>query len=154
MSRRSRAERNSRAAMFEDRCVERRTSLAAPGRERESIAQLAAQLIAEHGIGDWSLAKRKAARQLGIALVEGIEAQTPQVFSILRTVAAAAGGSLDDIVKLTLMLADLRDFVRVNEIMPSYFKAPYPARATYQVAALPRGARVEVEGILVLSQTR
>jgi len=67
MSRRSRAERNPRAAMFEERRGERRSSFAAPGHERESIAQLAAQLIAEHGIGDWSQAKRKAARQLGLA---------------------------------------------------------------------------------------
>ena len=84
-------------------------------------------------------------------LVEGIEAQTHQVFKNLRAVAQAAGGELDDIVRLTLMLADLGDFAKVNEIMAAYFKPPYPARATYQVAALPRGARVEIEGILVLT---
>ena len=82
-------------------------------------------------------------------LAEGIEAQTHRVFGNLRAVAQAAGGELDDIVKLTLLMADLGDFVKVNEIMATYFKPPYPARATYQVAALPKGARVEIEAILV-----
>jgi reactive intermediate/imine deaminase len=72
------------------------------------------------------------------------------VFRNLRAVAQAAGGELDDIAKLTLLMADLGDFVKVNEIMTTYFTAPYPARATYQVAALPKAARIEVEGILVL----
>ena len=84
-------------------------------------------------------------------LVEGIDAQTHQVLRNLRAVAQAAGGELDDVVKLTLLMADLGDFAKVNEIMASYFKEPYPARATYQVAALPKGARVEVEAILVLA---
>ena len=84
-------------------------------------------------------------------MVDGVEAQTHQVLKNLRAVAQAAGGELDDIVKLTLLLADLADFTRVNEIMASYFRPPYPARATYQVAALPKGARIEVEGILVLA---
>jgi reactive intermediate/imine deaminase len=84
-------------------------------------------------------------------LVEGIEAQTHQVFKNLRAVVQAGGGELDDIVKLTLMLADLGDFAKVNEIMQSYFRAPYPARATFQVSALPRGARIEIEGIAILS---
>jgi reactive intermediate/imine deaminase len=85
-------------------------------------------------------------------LVEGIEAQTHQVLRNLRAVAQAAGGELDDIVKLTLLLTDLADFGKVNEIMATYFKPPYPARATYQVAALPKGARVEIEGVLVLAR--
>jgi 2-iminobutanoate/2-iminopropanoate deaminase len=55
-------------------------------------------------------------------------------------------------VKVTLLLADMNDFARVNDIMAGFFAPPYPARATYQVAGLPRGARVEVEGILVLKQ--
>ncbi|HEY2819023.1 MAG TPA: RidA family protein [Casimicrobiaceae bacterium] len=84
-------------------------------------------------------------------LVEGIDAQTHQVFKNLRAVAVAAGGSLDDMVKLSILLFDLADFAKVNEIMAGYFKGPYPARATYQVAGLPRGARIEVEGILVLA---
>jgi reactive intermediate/imine deaminase len=83
-------------------------------------------------------------------LVEGIEAQAHQVFRNLRAVAQAAGGSLDGVVKVTLLLADLGDFARVNDIMTGYFVKPYPARATYQVAALPKGARIEVDGTLVL----
>jgi reactive intermediate/imine deaminase len=80
----------------------------------------------------------------------GIEAQANQVFRNLRAVAAASGAKLDDIVKLSILLTDLGEFAKVNEIMSSYFHAPYPARATYQVAALPRGARIEVEAILVV----
>ena len=83
-------------------------------------------------------------------LRDGTEAQARQVLENLRAVAAAAGGSLDDIVKLTLLLADMADFQRVNEIMAGCFAKPYPARATYQVAALPRGARIEIEAVLVL----
>ena len=66
-------------------------------------------------------------------------------------VAEAAGGTLDDIVKLTLMLVDMNDFTRVNEIMTSYFKPPFPARATVEVAGLPRGASVEIVAILALT---
>jgi reactive intermediate/imine deaminase len=86
-------------------------------------------------------------------LREGIEAQTRQVLDNLQAVASAAGGSLDDIVKLTLLLTDLGDFAKVNEIMAARFKQPYPARATYQVAALPKAGRIEVEGVLVLQST-
>jgi reactive intermediate/imine deaminase len=82
-------------------------------------------------------------------LVEGIDAQAHQVFRNLRAVAQAAGGELDDVVKLTILMADLADFGKVNEIMATYFNAPYPARATYQVAALPKAAALEVEAILV-----
>ena len=84
-------------------------------------------------------------------LADGVEAQTHQVFKNLRAVAQAAGGELADMVKLTILMADLADFAKVNEIMTTYFKPPYPARATYQVAALPRAARIEIEGILVLT---
>lgn len=96
--------------------------------------------------------------QLGLdpatgSLREGIEAQTRQVLDNLQAVAAAAGGSLDDIVKLTLLLVDLGDFAKVNEIMATRFNQPYPARATYQVAALPKAGRIEVEGVLVLRST-
>lgn len=83
-------------------------------------------------------------------LVDGIEAQTQQVFANLRAVARAAGGSLDDIVKLSILMVDLAAFATVNEIMGGHFSQPYPARATYQVAALPKGALIEVEAILVL----
>jgi reactive intermediate/imine deaminase len=81
-------------------------------------------------------------------LVEGIEAQAHQVFLNMRAVAEAAGASLDGVAKLTVFVVDIGDFVKVNEIMQSYFKAPYPARSTVEVAGLPRGARVEVEGII------
>lgn len=83
-------------------------------------------------------------------LVEGLEAQAHQVFRNLRAVAQAAGGSLDDLVKISVLMVDLAGFGKVNDLMKSYFHEPYPARATYQVAALPRGALIEVEGILVL----
>ena len=84
-------------------------------------------------------------------LVEGIDAQAHQVFKNLRAVAAAAGATLNDIVKLSILLSDLGDFAKVNEIMATYFHEPYPARATYQVAGLPRGARIEVEATVVKS---
>lgn len=86
-------------------------------------------------------------------LVEGIEAQAHQVFRNLRAVAGAAGATLDDIAKLTILLTDLADFAKVNEVMAFYFDAPYPARATYQVGGLPRGARIEVEATLVMRGT-
>ena len=83
-------------------------------------------------------------------LVDGIEAQAHQVFKNLRAVAMAAGGGLDHMVTLTILMQNLADFAKVNEIMSGYFKEPYPARATYQVAALPRAALIEIEGVLVL----
>ena len=83
-------------------------------------------------------------------LVDGIDAQTHQVFRNLSAVAQAAGADLNDIVKLSILLIDLNDFAKVNEIMASYVSAPYPARATYQVAALPRGARIEIEATLII----
>ena len=82
-------------------------------------------------------------------LREGIEAQARQVFANLRAVTEAAGASLDDVVKLSVLLADMGDFAKVNEIMAGHFEPPYPARATYQVAGLPRAARIEVEAIVV-----
>lgn len=82
-------------------------------------------------------------------LVEGLDAQARRVFSNLEAVAAAAGSSLADAVKLTIYLVDLGHFAWVNEIMAQHFKEPYPARATVQVAALPRGALIEVDAVLV-----
>lgn len=85
------------------------------------------------------------------ALVSGeIDAEIHRVLQNLAAVAAAAGASLDHAVKLTVFLTDLAHFARVNEIMPQYFHAPYPARAAIGVAALPRGARVEMECVLSL----
>jgi len=89
-----------------------------------------------------------------MTLVEGLEAQAHQVFRNLRAVTVAAGGSLDDMVKVSILMVDLAGFAKVNEIMASYFSTPYPARATYQVAALPRGALIEVEGTVVLPGVR
>lgn len=81
---------------------------------------------------------------------DSIEAEIHQVFKNLRAVAEAAGGSLADTAKLNVFLTDLVHFARVSEIMSEYFGAPYPARAAIGVAALPRGARVEADAILVI----
>ena len=86
-----------------------------------------------------------------MVLVEGVEAQAHQVFLNMRAVAEAAGASLNNVAKVTIFLADLGDFTKVNEIMQSYFKPPYPARSTVEVSGLPRGARIEIEAILALT---
>lgn len=84
-------------------------------------------------------------------LVAGdVVAQATQVFKNLQAVSEAAGGSLDDAVKVNISLTDLNDFTRVNDVMKTFFHEPYPARACVQVAALPRGATVEIEVILEL----
>ncbi len=83
-------------------------------------------------------------------LVEGFEAQTVQVFENLKAVAEAAGGSLQDIVKLNIYLTDLGNFATVNEVMSRYFQQPYPARAAIGIAALPKAAQVEMDAVLVL----
>ncbi|MGH8751743.1 MAG: RidA family protein [Burkholderiales bacterium] len=85
-------------------------------------------------------------------MVDGIEAQIVRVFENLKAVAQAAGGSLDQVVKLNVFLTDLTHFSRVNEIMARYFHEPYPARAAVGVAALPRGALVEMDAVLVLDE--
>lgn len=79
-----------------------------------------------------------------------IATQTTQVFNNLAAVAEAAGGTLNDAVKVNISLTDLNDFTRVNDVMKQYFQEPYPARACVQVAALPRGSAVEIEVILEL----
>jgi len=81
---------------------------------------------------------------------DDVAAQTHQVFKNLIAVAEAAGGSLSNAVKLTIYLTDLSDFAVVNEIMAGYFSEPYPARATIQVSALPKGSAVEIDAVLVL----
>ncbi len=83
-------------------------------------------------------------------LVGGVGQQIQRVFENLKAVAAAAGGGLNDVVKLTVYLTDLNHFARVNEIMAMYFDAPYPARAALGVASLPRGALVEIDAIMQL----
>ena len=84
-------------------------------------------------------------------VTESFEAQTVQVFENMKAVAEAAGGSFSDIVKLTILLSDMKYFAQVNEVMARYFTAPYPARAAYAVKALPKDADIEVEAILVLA---
>ena len=79
-----------------------------------------------------------------------IEDEIHQVFKNLRAVAVASGGALKDVSKLNVFLTDLTHFPKVNEIMGQYFVQPYPARAAIGVAALPKGARVEADAILVL----
>ncbi|HUW29428.1 MAG TPA: RidA family protein [Sulfuriferula sp.] len=83
-------------------------------------------------------------------MVESTEAQIHRVFQNLQAVAEAAGGSLADVVKLNVFLTDLSHFAKVNQIMAEYFNEPYPARAAVGVAALPRGADVEADGVMVL----
>jgi reactive intermediate/imine deaminase len=84
-------------------------------------------------------------------LVTGdMEAQVRRVFDNLKAVAQAAGGDLSHVVKLTVYLTDLAHFALVNRVMAEYFSQPYPARAAVGVAALPRGAAVEMDGILEL----
>ncbi len=83
-------------------------------------------------------------------LAEGVRPQIRQVFENLSAVAVAAGGSLAQVVKLTVYLTDLDDFATVNEVMSQYFETPYPARAAVGVASLPKGAKIEIEGIMVL----
>ena len=85
-------------------------------------------------------------------LVDGdMEAQIRQVFDNLSAVAEAAGGSLADVVKLNVFLHDLGHFAIVNEVMAGYFQPPYPARAAVGVAALPRGAQVEMDAVMELA---
>jgi reactive intermediate/imine deaminase len=82
----------------------------------------------------------------------GIEAQIHQVFDNLQAVARAAGGSLEDLVKLNVFLTDLGHFPAVNRVMAEYLTEPYPARAVIGVASLPRGAWVEMDGVLELKK--
>ena len=84
-------------------------------------------------------------------IVEGdFESRARQVFDNLRGVAEAAGGSLDQIVKLTIYLTDLANFATVNSVMEEYFSKPYPARAALGVSSLPKGVDIEAEAILAL----
>lgn len=86
-----------------------------------------------------------------MTLVTGdVTLEIKQVFENLKQVALACNSQLDAVVKLTVYLADIADLAKVNEIMPSFFSKPYPARTSFQVAALPKNARVEVDAILVV----
>ncbi len=84
-------------------------------------------------------------------LIEGdVQAQARRAFDNLRAVCEAAGGSMDDVVRVGLYLTDLDQFATVNAVMGEYFDAPYPARSTIEVSALPRGAQFEVDAVMVL----
>ena len=111
-------------------------------------------------IGPYSQAIRAGdtvylAGQIGLdpqtmTIVEGVEAQCRRVLDNLRAVARASGGDLDRIVKLNVYVTDMSTFPVVNAVMDEYLSEPYPARATVGVAALPRGAVVEMDAVMVL----
>jgi reactive intermediate/imine deaminase len=87
-----------------------------------------------------------------MTLVEGgIVAEATQIFENLKAVTEAAGGGLNDVVKLTVFLTHLPDLAAVNELMQRYFKTPFPARTSIQVSALPKGVAIEIDAIVVLS---
>ena len=85
-------------------------------------------------------------------LVEGFELQVRRVFDNLQAVCRAAGGDFSRVVRITIYLVDLAQFPKVNDIMASYFREPYPARVTIGVASLPRGAQVEIDAVMVLGE--
>ena len=83
-------------------------------------------------------------------LAEGFEAQARRVFDNLRAVCRAAGGDFDRVVRITVYLVDLGNFAKLNEIMATCFKEPYPARVAIGVASLPRGAQVEIDAVMFM----
>ncbi len=126
------------------------------------MRQIISTAAAPAAIGTYSQAVRAGATiylsgQIGLdpanmTLVAGIDAQIKRVFDNLEAVAAAAGATLDDAVKVNIYLTDLAHFGRVNEAMAHYFKEPYPARAALGVKELPRGALVEADAVLVMGE--
>lgn len=88
--------------------------------------------------------------QTQLLVTGGVEAQLRQVFSNLAEVLKSAGAGFDQVVKLTVYLKNLQDFSLVNEVMREYFSKPYPARAAVEIAGLPKGALVEIDGIAAL----
>jgi len=82
-------------------------------------------------------------------VTESFEAQAVQVFENLKAIAEAAGGSLNEAVKLTILLSDMSHFVKVNEVMARYFDEPYPARAAFAVKELPKSVDIEIDAIMV-----
>ncbi len=81
---------------------------------------------------------------------ESFESQAIQVFENLKAIAEASGGTLADFVKITVLLSDLKYFAQINEIMATYFNAPFPARAAFAVKALPKDADIEIDAVMVL----
>ncbi len=118
--------------------------------------------LAPSAIGTYSQAVRVGdtvylSGQIGLdpvsmTMVEGIDAQIIRVLDNLKAVAQATGGDLGDLVRVTVFLTDLAHFTKVNEAMAQYFSPPFPARAAVGVASLPRGALVEIDGIMVLGR--
>ena len=118
--------------------------------------------LAPAAIGTYSQAVKVAdtvylSGQIGLdpvtmQLADGIDAQVERVFANLKAVVEAAGGTLADVVKVNVFLTDLNNFAKVNEAMARYFVEPFPARAAVGVAALPRAALVEADGVMVLSR--
>ncbi len=84
-------------------------------------------------------------------VTESFEAQAIQVFENLKAIAEAAGGSLNEAVKLTILLSDMSHFAKVNEVMARYFDEPYPARAAFAVKELPKSVDIEIDAIMVTS---
>lgn len=87
----------------------------------------------------------------GTIVEGGVEAEAVRVLENLKAVLAAAGASMANVTRTTIFLADLGDFAKVNEIYGRYFEQPYPSRSTVGVAALPRGARIEIDAIASLA---
>ena len=83
-------------------------------------------------------------------LLFGFEEQAVRVFENIKAITEAAGGSMNDIAKLSILMADLSHFATVNEVMARYFDEPYPARAAYEVKALPKAVDIEIEAIMVV----
>lgn len=121
--------------------------------------------LAPQAIGTYSQAVRVSggdtvyvSGQIGLdpvsmTMADNIESQIQQVFSNLKAVATASGGSLNDIVKLSVFLTDLDHFALVNQIMATHFSEPYPARAAIGVKSLPKGALVEMDAVMVIQHT-
>ena len=84
-------------------------------------------------------------------VTESFEALAVRVFENLKAVCTASGGSLDDMVKLTILLSDMSHFAKVNEVMARYFNEPYPARAAFAVKELPKSVDIEIDGIMALA---
>lgn len=85
-------------------------------------------------------------------VTESFEAQAVRVFENMKAITEAAGGSFADVVKLTILLSDMKYFAQVNEVMARYFSEPYPARAAFAVKALPKDADIEVDAIMVIAE--
>jgi 2-iminobutanoate/2-iminopropanoate deaminase len=105
-------------------------------------------------VGDWLFCSGQIGLDpaTGQLITGGVEAETERVLANLAAVLSAAGGSLADVVRTTIYLTDLTDFTRVNERYAARFAAPFPARATVGVAALPRGAKIEIEAVAMVGR--